>query len=93
MIKHLVLFSAKDKKDIRQIINYLEELGKIDGVHNFSVKENLKKDKISENEIDIILYTEFENETDLEKYKQDEIYENCIKNVRPLRDKRIVVDF
>ena len=93
MLKHIVAFSAKNSKDIDAIKQGLTMLGDIPGVKHFSVQENLKLDTISDDAMDVVLYTEFESAEALEAFKQHEIYARCIDVVRPLRDKRIVLDF
>ena len=93
MIRHIVSFSAKDKKDISAIKDGLSMLGDIPGMQHFSVQENMKLDKISPETMDVVLYAEFESVETLEAFKQHEIYAQCIDVVRPLRDKRIVLDF
>ena len=97
MLKHIVAFSAKNPNNIAAIKAGLEMLGHIPGVENFSVRENMKLDKISvemmAEEMDVVMYVEFASIEDLESFKQHQIYAKCIDVVRPLRDKRIVLDF
>lgn len=91
-IRHIVTFSAKVPGAVKEIMDGLNMLSGVPGVHNFSVSKNLKLDKGS-HEMDVVLYAEFQNEEDLEAFKHHEIYEKCTEFVRPLRDKRVVVDF
>lgn len=91
-LKHIVMFSARDKKDIAKIKKGLEMLAGIPEALNLSVSENLGLDTISEG-MDVVLYAEFVSENALKTFKQHTLYEECIQVVRPLRDKRIAVDF
>lgn len=91
MIRHIVMFSAKEKTDIDAIYNGLKMLETIEGDWLLTITKNEKIDQI-ENEIDVVVYGEFPDAEALQTYKAHQIYEDCIKVVRPLRDKRIAVD-
>lgn len=91
-IRHIVAFSALKENDIPKIKKGLEMLGNIPGVINFSVNDNLKLDKGS-SEMDVVLYCEFVSQRALDDFKKHRIYDECIQVVRPLRDKRVVLDF
>ncbi len=91
MIRHIVFFSAKNKEDLTAILKGLSALGQIPQVRNFSVRENLKHDGIS-NEIDVVVYGEFETLTDLKAYQAHPIYEESVRVVRPLRELRFCAD-
>lgn len=91
MIRHIVLFTAKDKKDIDAVYKGLKTLESINGNWLLNVTKNEKIDQI-ENEIDVVVYGEFPDENTLKEYKSHKIYEDAIKIVRPLRDQRIAVD-
>ena len=92
MIKHIVLFSAKDPNDVPVIKAALEKMSSIPKISAFQVSYNSKKDELSK-EIDIVLYSEFESWADLDAYQAHPIYHETTETVRPLRDQRIVVDF
>ncbi len=92
MIKHIVLFSAKHSKDAGTIKAALEKMSQIPQVLSFSVSYNSKRDKYSK-EMDVVLYSEFASWSDLDAYQSHPIYEETTEFVRPLRDKRIVVDY
>lgn len=91
MIRHIVLFSAKNPDDVPAIKSGLEKLAEIPGSRHFEVKLNAKRDMI-DNSIDIVLYSEFDDYKTLDAYQKHPQYKEAIKNVRPLRDIRIAVD-
>ncbi len=91
MIRHIVLFSAKNKNDIENVYNGLKKLETIDGNWLLTITKNKKVDQI-ENEIDVVVYGEFPDQATLDTYKAHPIYQECITIVRPLRDMRIAVD-
>lgn len=92
MIRHIVLFSAKDQADLATIKAGLELLSGIPGVHHFEVAYNSKRDGLSQ-EIDVVVYGEFDSYDALDTYKAHPLYQESISVVRPLRDQRIAVDF
>ena len=91
MIRHIVMFSAKKPENIDDIYNGLKNLENIKGNWLLRVTKNEKLDQIA-NDIDVVVYGEFPNETALARYKEHQIYQDTITIVRPLRDKRIAVD-
>ncbi len=91
MIRHIVMFSAKKPEDIDAVYNGLKMLETIEGNWTLTITKNQKLDQI-ENDIDVVVYGEFPDATTLSTYKAHPTYEDCIKIVRPLRDKRIAVD-
>ncbi len=92
MIRHIVFFSVKQSKDIARVMETLDTYRDIPGVQQLEVALNEKRDALS-SEIDVILHGVFNSREDLERYKAHDIYRAGIKIVRPLRDKRIVVDY
>lgn len=90
-IRHIVFFSAKDKADIPRIIAGLSILSNIPHALTFEVKQNIQSDTLSD-EVDIVVYAEFESTEKLAAYKADPIYAEAIKIVRPLRELRIAAD-
>ncbi len=91
MIRHIVMFSAKDKKDIETIFKGLKLLETIEGNWTLSVTKNQKLDQLA-NDIDVVVYGEFPDEDALARYKAHPTYQESILIVRPLRDIRIAVD-
>ena len=92
MIRHIVLFSAKNPSDIDAIHQALAKLKAIPHARHLDVSRNAKKDSLSR-EIDIVVYAEFEDYGQLEKYKAHPLYLKSIEIVRPLRDMRIAADY
>ncbi|GAB3128995.1 Dabb family protein [Novispirillum itersonii] len=92
MIRHIVLFSAKNQADVEVIRDGLSILRDIPGSHHFEVAYNSKRDGLSK-EIDVIVYGEFDSYEALEAYKAHPLYEESIRRVRPLREIRMAVDF
>lgn len=93
MIRHIVFFSAKDPKDREAIYDGLCLLKENPYADKFEIGRNLKSDTIAGQAVDFVVYSEFENEDALEKYKAHPTYEKSIQIVRPLRDFRISADF
>ena len=91
MIRHIVLFSAQAPEDIPRIRGGLELLKTIPHARLLEVVPNQKRDAIS-NEIDVVVYAEFDGPHDLDAFKAHPVYAEATRLVRPLRDKRIVVD-
>ncbi len=91
MIRHIVLFSAKNQNDIDAVYNGLKQLESIQGDWLLTITKNKKVDQL-ENEIDVVVYGEFSNQNALDTYKAHPTYQECINIVRPLRDMRIAVD-
>ena len=91
-IRHVVLFSAKDKADVTRIVEGLSMLADIQQASVFEVVQNNRTDALSD-EVDVVVYGEFKNQAALDAYKAHPIYQDCIDIVRPLRDLRIAADF
>ena len=91
MIRHIVMFSAKSPDNVEAVYNGLKMLETIEGNWTLTISKNKKVDQ-QENDIDVVVYGEFPDEKSLEQYKTHPTYQECIKIVRPLRDKRIAVD-
>lgn len=92
MIRHIVLFTAKDQAHIDQMIDGLSVLTAIPHARRLEVARNRKADQIG-NDIDVVVYGEFDNETELEAYKAHDLYQESIKRVRPLRELRFAADY
>ncbi|WP_436428155.1 Dabb family protein, partial [Enterococcus faecium] len=87
MIRHIVLFSAKDKVDIDRIVDGLSVLTAIPHARRLEIARNRKTDQLG-NDIDVVVYGEFENEAELAAYTAHDLYKESIKRVRPLRELR-----
>lgn len=92
MIRHIVLFTAKNKADIDLIVDGLSVLTAIPHARRLEIGRNRKTDQIG-NDIDVVVYGEFDNETQLAAYKAHELYRESIERVRPLRDLRFAADY
>lgn len=92
MIRHIVLFRAKNPRDIEAIHEALSRLKEIPHARHLEVSRNAKKDELS-TEIDLVVYAEFDDFGQLAQYKAHPLYRESIAIVRPLRDMRIAVDY
>lgn len=92
MIRHIVLFTAKDKAQIDQIIDGLSILATIPHASRLEIARNRKSDQLG-NDIDVVVYGEFENEAELSAYKAHPLYQESIRRVRPLRELRFAADY
>ncbi|MET3792567.1 Dabb family protein [Aquamicrobium terrae] len=91
MIRHIVFFTVKPSMDVEAVRVGLMELGRIPHSRHFEVTVNRKVD-LFENEIDIVVYAEFENEAALHAFKADPIYAETTAKVRPMRELRFSAD-
>ncbi|MBB4258039.1 Dabb family protein [Bradyrhizobium sp. CIR3A] len=92
MIRHIVFFTAKEKTDIDQIIEGLSVLTSIPYARRLEIARNRKSDQLG-NDIDVVVYGEFDSETDLAAYKTHNLYREAIRRVRPLRELRFAADY
>ncbi|WP_332685210.1 Dabb family protein [Bosea sp. (in: a-proteobacteria)] len=92
MIRHIVFFTAKDPAERDTIVEALAHLGEIPHSLAFEVVANAKLDPMG-NEIDIVVYGEFADETALAAYKSHPVYDETTQRVRPMRELRHSADF
>ncbi|WFU14614.1 Dabb family protein [Bradyrhizobium sp. CB3481] len=92
MIRHIVLFTAKDAAQVDKMIEGLSVLTTIPHARRLEVARNRKTDQLG-NEIDVVVYGEFDNEADLAAYKAHDLYQESISRVRPLRELRFAADY
>lgn len=92
LIRHIVFFTARDRKDLPLILEGLRLLGTIPFVSHFEVSENARIDQIG-NEVDVVVYAEFADEAALAAYKAHPTYAEATRRVRPLRETRLAADF
>ncbi|OSI68679.1 Dabb family protein [Bradyrhizobium canariense] len=92
MIRHIVLFSAREDAAIDQIIAGLSILTLIPHARRLEIARNRKRDQLG-NDIDVVVYGEFDNETELAAYKAHHLYNESIRRVRPLREMRFAADY
>ncbi|MEK0082624.1 Dabb family protein [Benzoatithermus flavus] len=92
MIRHIVLFSAKDPAEVPMIRAGLARLQEIPHARRLEVALNEKHDRLSQ-EIDVVVYGEFDDLEQLERWKAHPLYQEAIAVVRPRRDLRIAADY
>ena len=92
VIRHVVFFSSKVESDIDRIVEGLSMLKSIPSVGHFEVSRNRNEDRFG-NDVDVVVYAEFENDAALAAYRAHPIYQDCIDIVRPLREMRVAADF
>jgi hypothetical protein len=93
MIRHVVFFTARDSADLEEIRAGLMTLAEIPHARHFEVGRNLGADGIPGQQVDLVVYAEFDSEADLAAYKAHPLYTQAIARVRPLREARIAADF
>lgn len=92
LIRHVVFFSARRREDVDRIVEGLGMLAEIPHLRHFEVRRNLAQDGFS-NEVDVVVYAEFDDAEAMAAYRAHPIYARCIEVVRPLRDLRMAADF
>jgi|KBSSwiStaDraftv2_1062776.scaffolds.fasta_scaffold1069180_2 Stress responsive A/B Barrel Domain len=92
MIRHIVLFTAKEPAEIRCIEEGLALLATNPHARHLEVGRNLKADR-SSTEVDVIVYGEFDDEDALTAYKAHPIWAEATRRVKPLREMRVVADW
>ncbi|SIT55370.1 Stress responsive alpha-beta barrel domain protein [Mesorhizobium prunaredense] len=91
MIRHIVFFSARHKEDVESVRTGLLALGNIPHSRRFEVTLNSKVDPLSD-EIDVVVYAEFEDDAALAAYKAHPLYAETTSQVKPLRELRYSAD-
>ncbi|ASJ76519.1 Dabb family protein [Granulosicoccus antarcticus] len=93
MIRHIVLFTAREKQHRQTILEGLSLLKNIPDCLHLEIGVNTRHDPVSEITPDFVVYGEFESDEQLAAFKLHDLYQRSIDIVRPLRDKRIAADF
>lgn len=91
MIRHIVFFTVSNE-NLADARTGLMRLGEIPHAKLFEVGVNLKRDLYG-NEIDLVVYAEFETVADFDAYKAHPLYGEITAAVRPLRNMRAAADF
>ncbi len=91
MIRHIVFFSVP-LANRKTAYDGLKLLTAIPYAKVLEVGFNSKTDPLSQ-EVDLVVYGEFESQADLVAYKAHPLYQKSIEIVRPLREMRIAADF
>lgn len=92
MIRHIVFFTGKDEINIDRIVDGLSVLTAIPQAKRLEIARNRKSDQTG-NDIDVIVYGEFESDAELSAYKEHDLYKEAIRRVRPLRELRFAADY
>ena len=92
MIRHIVLFSAKDPAEVPMLRAALAKLASIPHARHLEVEPNAKRDQLS-SEIDLVVYGEFDDYAQLDLFKAHPVYAEAIAVVRPRREIRVAVDY
>jgi len=91
VIRHIVFFTAKPA-NLDAVVEGLSLLGQIPHAAHFEVTRNSKVDQFG-NEVDVVVYAEFADESALAAYKAHPLYQESIDIVRPIREMRLAADF
>lgn len=91
VIRHIVFFTVSET-NLAEARAGLQRLGEIPHAKLFEVGVNLKRDLYA-NEVDLVVYAEFETVADLDAYKAHPLYGDVTEAVRPLRNTRAAADF
>nr|WP_316657155.1 Dabb family protein [uncultured Gellertiella sp.] len=92
MIRHIVFFTVHKGEDLNAVRDGLAVLADIPHALKLEVGTNQKSDQLG-NEVDLVVYGEFEDEAALAAYKAHPLYQTSIDRVRPLRDIRLAADY
>lgn len=91
MIRHIVFFTARPE-NLDEVVAGLDLLRQIPHARHFEVVRNRKVDLFA-NEVDVVVYAEFEDDAALAAYKAHPLYAEATRRVRPLRELRFAADF
>lgn len=91
MIRHIVFFSARKKDEVEIVRTGLMALAAIPHSRLFEVSLNTKVDPFCD-EIDVVVYAEFEDEAALAAFKAHPLYAETTAKVRPQRELRFSAD-
>jgi hypothetical protein len=91
MIRHVVFFSARNPEHMDRILDGLSVLAQIPTAGRLEIGRNIKDDQLG-NDVDVVVYGEFEDAAALAAYKAHPLYAEAVSIVRPLRELRIAAD-
>jgi quinol monooxygenase YgiN len=91
MIRHIVFFTAQ-AGEIDRVRAGLSLLTGNPHARTLEIGTNVKSDQLG-NEIDLVVYGEFEDAAALAAYKAHPTYQASIDIVRPIREIRMAADF
>ncbi|MBP1843790.1 quinol monooxygenase YgiN [Rhizobium petrolearium] len=92
MIRHIVFFTARSEDDRQAVLSGLSLLTEIPHAARLEIGINEKTDQLG-NEVDFVVYGEFEDEAALAAYKAHPVYQQSIERVRPIREMRFAADY
>jgi quinol monooxygenase YgiN len=93
VIRHLVFFTAKDPADLEVMRETFATLAHIPGVRAFEVGVNVRSDERTDDAPDLVVHAVLDDEDALAAYRAHPIYQRSVAVVRPLRERRIAVDY
>lgn len=92
MIRHMVMFAARDPKDKARMIEGLRILCDNPHADLIEVQADLGLDALNPGAVDAVVYAEFTDAAALAAFKAHETYAQSIAAVRPLRELRLGAD-
>jgi len=92
LIRHIVFFSARDRRDLERVRAGLSLLTEIPHALRLEIGENVKTDQLG-SDVDLVVYGEFADADALAAYKAHPNYQRSIDVVRPLREIRMAADY
>ena len=92
MIRHIVFFTARSEDDRDTVLSGLSLLTRIPHASLLEIGINNKVDQLG-NQVDFVVYGEFEDEAALAAYKAHPIYQESIDRVRPVREMRLAAAY
>jgi len=92
MLRHIVFFNLPDRENYQTVRDGLELLTGIPHARHLEIGLVESRDPISE-QVDFVVYGEFDDEAALAAYKAHPIYQKSIDIVRPLRELRVAADY
>ncbi len=91
MIRHIVFFTAA-AENVEKVRAGLSLLTQNPHASVLEIGTNVKTDQLG-NDVDLVVYGEFEDEAALAAYKAHPLYQQSIDAVRPIREMRMAADF
>jgi len=91
MIRHIVFFTAA-AENVEKVRAGLSLLTQNPHASVLEIGTNVKTDQLG-NDVDLVVYGEFEDEAALAAYKAHPLYQQSIEAVRPIREMRMAADF
>ncbi|MFB9951354.1 Dabb family protein [Rhizobium puerariae] len=92
MIRHIVFFTARSENDRQTVLSGLSLLTEIPHATLLEIGVNKKSDQLG-NDVDFVVYGEFDDEAALAAYKAHPLYQQSIERVRPVREMRLAADY